>query len=132
MTAVGCGIGEMVSSTQMANKLSGNSTTSATEARSQSVALNCRGQNLTSVPEEVLKSKSVQVLILAENALTSLPEEFGELSELRTLDLGHSHLERLPRSFAQLTKLSITSTCTTTGFPNWTIPFLRTSPSCGI
>lgn len=70
--------------------------------------LDLRGQNITSVPQEVFTKPLVGNLTILElscNALQLLPQEICHLIYLEELYLGHNDLKALPKELEDLSKL---------------------------
>jgi len=70
------------------------------------IALDLDGNQLTSVPPEIGQLKGLTKLNLAFNRLTSLPPEIGRLKGLTALDLSRNRLASLPPEIGQLTGLT--------------------------
>ncbi|MGK7886914.1 MAG: COR domain-containing protein [Crocosphaera sp.] len=63
------------------------------------------GNNLTSLPPEIVQLTSLQQLDLSDNQLSSLPPEIVQLISLQQLDLSDNQLSSLPAEIGQLTTL---------------------------
>lgn len=73
---------------------------------SQGKLLDLSGQNLTHLPQNVLKQTDLQELYLSNNKLTdALPAEIRFLSNLRRLDVSHNLMTGVPAEVGQLKNL---------------------------
>lgn len=61
----------------------------------KSKILDLSHQNLISIPQEVLKAKSIQVLLLNNNKISVIPPELCKMN-LRVLDLSNNKIKHLP------------------------------------
>ena len=75
-------------------------------ARNKQTELKLSGNQLTSLPAEIVELKNLTELDLYRNQLTSLPAEIGKLTNLTILDLSRNQLESLPAEIGKLTKLT--------------------------
>lgn len=69
--------------------------------------LNLSYQQLTSLPAEIGRLKSLEKLFLNENLLMSLPPEIGLLQNLQELNLQGNQLKTLPLEMRQLKHLKV-------------------------
>lgn len=67
--------------------------------------LNLSNLNLSSLPSEIAKLKSLKTLEAYSNNLTNLPVNFGELTSLDSLNLSHNKITTLSPEIAGLTSL---------------------------
>jgi Leucine-rich repeat (LRR) protein len=76
--------------------------TELNQLSSKITALDLRGKELTEIPDTVLKSFQLKVLLLSENQLQALPPHIGELKSLQSLDLSDNKLKALPAEIGDL------------------------------
>jgi Leucine-rich repeat (LRR) protein len=69
-------------------------------------ALNLRGKRLAEIPDTVLKSVQLKVLLLSSNQLSSLPAAIGGLKNLTALNLFSNKLSSLPAEIGGLKNLT--------------------------
>jgi hypothetical protein len=70
------------------------------------IELDLCGVQLDSLPEEICRLTSLQVLRVDGCGLRALPDALWELQALRLLSLAHNRLLELPRELGQLTNLA--------------------------
>jgi small GTP-binding protein len=75
-------------------------------ARNKQTELKLSGNQLTSLPAEIVELKNLTELDLYRNQLESLPAEIGKLTNLTILDLSRNQLESLPAEIGKLTNLT--------------------------
>lgn len=63
------------------------------------------GSRLNGIPEEIGQLSNLQVLNLRNNKLSTLPASIGNLSALRELDISENQVEKLPPELANLGEL---------------------------
>lgn len=74
---------------------------------SRKTELNLSNQNLTTVPAEIGKQQSLEILNLSNNKLTGIPAEIGQLKNLRVLNLSNNLLTGLPYELGNLQLLTL-------------------------
>ena len=62
-------------------------------------------RELTDVPESVLRTTSLQALVMAHNRLEELPDALGMMCNLRVLDVSNNLLPAIPHAFSTLVHL---------------------------
>jgi Leucine-rich repeat (LRR) protein len=72
---------------------------------SQSVDLS--GQQLTTIPESVLKQTNITNLNLSNNQLTTLPAGIANLTNLKVLNVENNRLITIPAEIGQLKNLQV-------------------------
>jgi hypothetical protein len=86
----------------------GNELPLATDLRNLApkiTALDLRQKGLTEMPDTVLKSRQLKVLLLSENQLALLPAQIGELKSLQCLELAGNQLDLVPAQIGELKNL---------------------------
>ena len=63
--------------------------------------------NISKLPEDISRLKSLEKLILGRNKLTTLPKEIADLKNLKILKLGRNQISSLPKEIGQLKKVSL-------------------------
>ncbi|OQX96951.1 MAG: hypothetical protein B6I24_10340 [Bacteroidetes bacterium 4572_128] len=69
--------------------------------------LNLSDKELSKLPEEVLKFKYLQVLVLKRNNFEIFPEKVLKLKNLQILELGQNKLKSIPSSIEKLKNLKV-------------------------
>jgi internalin A len=73
--------------------------------RSNSIELDLRRLNLTTLPESISLLSNLRQLLLGNNQLTVLPESITQLSNLEILEASHNQITVIPESIGYLTSL---------------------------
>ena len=71
--------------------------------------LSVQNNELTTLPESILKLTNLTELNLVKNKLVSLPDRIGLLCNLRRIELANNLIERLPITFGALNQVRIPS-----------------------
>jgi len=69
-------------------------------------AMDLSEKDLSSIPVEVIKQRSLKILLLNSNQLSNLPPEIGELKNLTDLALNSNKLSSLPPEIGELKNLT--------------------------
>ena len=75
-------------------------------AETGATTLNLSANKLSSIPTEIGKIKSLEVLDLSNNKLSALPTTVGDLSNLKTLDIRSNQIKDLPENIYKLVRLT--------------------------
>jgi len=79
--------------------------------------LDLSGKNLTTVPQDVLKLKNLNQIILNDNNFTQIPQELATLPNLYEVDITNNNLSAVPEyitSFTPLQRLDLSNNNITT------------------
>ncbi|MFN0214103.1 MAG: leucine-rich repeat domain-containing protein [Saprospiraceae bacterium] len=79
--------------------------TELNQLSSKITALDLRRKKLAEIPDTVLKSTPLKILLLSGNQLQTLPAQIGELKSLHSLNLSGNLLQSLPAQIGELKSL---------------------------